>query len=161
MRFRTLLAGAVVVLTGLTFTPSLARAQSQSEILYGGVGAFKRGDYATAMRVLKPLAEQGVELAQYTLGLMHAEGLGVPQDYGAAVPWYRRSAEQGNANTQFSLGIMYGNGHGVPRDFVLAHMWANLAAAQGDKEAAKYRDFVTKHMTPAQIAVNRRGKLTP
>ena len=57
--------------------------------------AYAKGDYATALHAWQPLAEQGDARAQYNLGVMYAEGEGVPQDYKAAVQWYRRAAEQG------------------------------------------------------------------
>ncbi len=66
--------------------------------------------------------------------------------------WYRRAAGQGLVLAQNNLGIMYEKGHGVPQDYVQAHKWFNLAATQGDKEAEKYRDFVAKKMTPADIS---------
>jgi len=43
--------------------------------------AYQRGDYATAVRLWRPPAEQGNAEAQYNLGVMYAEGDGVPQDY--------------------------------------------------------------------------------
>jgi len=49
-----------------------------------GGAAFVRGDYATAMRLWRPLAEQGDALAQSNLGQMYSKGQGVPQDYAAA-----------------------------------------------------------------------------
>jgi len=57
-----------------------------------GVAATLKGDYATAMRLWRPLADQGVASAQYNLGVMYANGQGVPQDYAAAVSWYRKAA---------------------------------------------------------------------
>ena len=45
-----------------------------------GVDAYDRGDYATALREWKPLAEQGNAPAQFNLGLMYDKGLGVPQE---------------------------------------------------------------------------------
>ena len=39
-----------------------------------GVAALERGDYETAFREMKPLAEQGDADAQYNLGLMYDEG---------------------------------------------------------------------------------------
>ena len=35
--------------------------------------AFDKGDYATAMRLLRPLADQGDARAQYNLGLMYVK----------------------------------------------------------------------------------------
>ncbi len=50
-----------------------------------GVAAFKRGDHATALRLLRPLAEQGLAKAQLALGFMYAEGEGVRRDDAEAV----------------------------------------------------------------------------
>ncbi len=121
-----------------------------------GKAAYKRGDYATALREWRPLAEQGNALAQYNLGIMYVDGLGVPQDYAKALQWWRKAAEQGHAGAQFNLGVMYGKGQGVPQDYVQAHMWSNLAASSfppGERRdnAVKNRDIVAKTMTPALI----------
>ena len=35
-----------------------------------------RGDYATALRLWRPLADQGDASAQYNLGVMYAKGRG-------------------------------------------------------------------------------------
>ena len=96
-----------------------------------GAAAFKREDYATALRELRPLAEQGDPRAQNNLGAMYEEGKGVPQDKAEAVKWYRASAEQGLAYAQNNLGVMYYRGAGVPQDYAEAVKWYRAAAEQG------------------------------
>ena len=96
-----------------------------------GSNAYVSGDYATALREWKPLAEQGNAGAQYNLGLMYVKGEGVIQDYKTAVKWFTLAAEQGHAPAQFNLGLMYENGHGVPQDYKTAVKWWKLAAEQG------------------------------
>ena len=96
-----------------------------------GVSAFERGDYVAALRLWRPLAEQGRARAQYNLALMYAKGWGVPQDYAVAVEWYRRAAEQGLAEAQFNLAQMYFGGRGVPQDDAVAVEWYRKAAEQG------------------------------
>ena len=81
-----------------------------------GYTAYESGDYATALREWTPLAKQGNAFAQYSLGLMYANGDGVPQDYKTAVEWYRLAAEQGNLFAQQKMGYMYVTGKGVPQD---------------------------------------------
>ena len=93
--------------------------------------AYGRGDYATALKLMRPLADQGNAHAQYNLGRMYANGWGVPQDYAEAVKWYRLAAEQGDAPAQNSLGGMYDIGRGVPRDYAQALKWFRKAADQG------------------------------
>ena len=100
-----------------------------------GVAAHNRADYGTALRLWRPLADQGDASAQYNLGLMYAEGQGVPQDYAAAMSWYRKAAEQGNAGAQYNLGYMYNNGLGVPQDYAAAAAWYRKAADQGQARA--------------------------
>ncbi len=53
-----------------------------------GATAAKRGDFATALRLWRPLAEQGDANAQNSLGFIYSKGEGVPQDYAEAVKWW-------------------------------------------------------------------------
>jgi len=73
--------------------------------LEDGIAAAERGDYAAALRLWRPLAEEGDAQAQFNLGKMCHDGLGVAQDYKEAVKWYRLSAEQGLAPAQNSIGF--------------------------------------------------------
>ena len=56
-----------------------------------GVAATKRGDYETALREWRPLAEQGDADARFKLGFLYEFGRGVAQDYAEAVIWFRRA----------------------------------------------------------------------
>lgn len=61
-----------------------------------GLAAYESGDYATALREWRPLADQGVALAQYNLGFMYDNGRGVPQDAPTAYMWVNIAAASGN-----------------------------------------------------------------
>ena len=71
-----------------------------------GLDAYDAGDYATAMKEWRPLAEQGNANAQYNLGVMYANGNGVPQDDVEAVKWYRLAADQGDADARGNKEIV-------------------------------------------------------
>ena len=47
---------------------------------------------------------------------------------------------------------MYGNGMGVIQGNIYAYMWFNISASTGNKNAIKYRNTVTKKMTPTDIS---------
>ncbi len=49
-----------------------------------GLEAFEAGNYGIAMTEWTPIAKQGDSDAQYALGVMFFNGLGVEQDYEAA-----------------------------------------------------------------------------
>ena len=126
-----------------------------------GVADYKRGDYRTAFREMKTLAEQGNAGAQIGLGLMHNKGSDVPKNYALAVEWYRKAALQGNANAQLNFGIMNATGQGVPKIYTNAYMWRSLSAARGNKTAAKNLEIVEKRMTYAQVAQAMAAKWKP
>lgn len=92
-------------------------------------------------------AEQGNADAQYILGGMYRDGIGVRKDQAEAGRWYRRAsracrmdAESGNAAAQCVLGVMYENGLGVRRNFERAADWYGKAASQGYAEAQERLD---------------------
>ena len=83
---RIILAAAFVALLG---------SVSWSADFEKGLAAHGSGDYATALRELKPFAEKGHVGAQMVLGGMYYEGKGVTQDTTAALDWIERAASQG------------------------------------------------------------------
>jgi uncharacterized protein len=88
-----------------------------------GMDAWQRGNYATALSEWQPLAVEGDPQAQLNLGLLYANGEGVPQDYATARQWYKKAAVQGYAMAQSHLGLLYANGEGVLQDYAKARRW--------------------------------------
>jgi hypothetical protein len=87
------LAGIVVL---LVLTPSIVRAQNT---VSDGVQALVRGDYSTAVRILRPLAEdepQPDPLAQFFLAMLYASGSGVAINQMKACGLYLASARPDN-----------------------------------------------------------------
>lgn len=99
------------------------------------LGAYNKGEFATALHSLQPLAKLGDSFAQNTLGNMFWRGHGVTQDKAEAERWYRLAAEQGYAHAQINIGSMYHFGKGVPKDGIEALRWYHLAAKQGYAQA--------------------------
>jgi uncharacterized protein len=112
------------------------RAETGS--LEDGQAAYERKDFAAALQILRPLADQGGAAAQFNLGVMYDKGQGLPQNFSEAVKWYRLSADQGLSESQCSLGTMYNIGKGVSIDHAEAVKWYRLAADQGDTEAQEW-----------------------
>ena len=83
--------------------------------LIDGWVAFAKGDYSTAFKKLKPLAEQGdIQAASY-LGYIYTDGLG-GADYKEALKWNKKAAEAGHPMAQNNLGSMYLKGSGISND---------------------------------------------
>ena len=118
-----------------------------------GVDASLRGDFKTAMKEWKPLAELGGATSQFQVGWLYNEGKGVTKNYENAVKWYRLAAEQGYAYAQTALGRMYKGGYGVSQNYIYSYMWFSIAASQWDKDAEKMRDKSIEYLTTAQLKV--------
>ena len=103
-------------------------SNANEEQLNKGYDYAAEGKYLKAFDVWKPLAEQGNAWAQYSLGVMYRDGLGVPENDTLAEKWTRLSAEQGNRVAAYNLGIIYQLGYGVEIDFVEAMKWFDLAS---------------------------------
>lgn len=107
-----------------------------------GASAYMRGDYGTALKKLKPLAEQGDADAQLWTGVMYKDGQGVSQDFEEALKWLSLSAEQEDAYAQYNLGEMHAKGLGVPQNHEIAVHWFGLAAKQGMARARFHLDLL-------------------
>ena len=86
--------------------------------------------------------DQGVVLAQFSLGVMYRDGQGVFQVYKKAAQWLLKAANQGHVDAQFSLGDMYRNGQGVSQDHKEAARWYRKAADKGHLHAQSILGFV-------------------
>jgi TPR repeat protein len=122
----------VLPLTGVIVTVLLSAASSIAGPLEDADAALEAKDYQTAVRLLRPLAEQGDAKAQVALGEMYAFGEGVPESDEQAAIWFRKAADKGDASAQDHLGDMHLKGIGVPRDYAQAVIWYRKSAEQGD-----------------------------
>lgn len=114
-----------------------AAAQASAEVAASdgqwaeAAAASARGDYTSAVALIRPLAEEGHAQAQYNLGNMYRDGRGVSKDYAETVKWYGKAAEQGFPPAQYNLGLAYEKGDVAPQDSTKAVKWWRKAAEQG------------------------------
>jgi PAS domain S-box-containing protein len=94
--------------------------------------AYRKGYYAVALQLARPIAERGDSGAQSLLGLIYLNGNGAQRNESEAIKWYRRAADQGNADAQLRIGDIYFHGLGVPQDYSEARRWYRLAADHGN-----------------------------
>jgi TPR repeat protein len=134
-------------------------AMAQGDPLDQAATAEARGDYATALRLLRPLADAGDAVAQRELGQMYSSGHGVPRDDAEALGWYRKAADQGDDVAEYRIGINYElGGENIPQDHAEAARWLQKAADKGNGPAQGMlgelfemgwgvsRDFVQAHL---------------
>ena len=70
-----------------------------------GVRAFDRDDGATAAKIMRPFAEQGIADAQYIMAVLLAKGTGIPTDMKESGQWALKAAKQKHGGAFFLLGL--------------------------------------------------------
>jgi TPR repeat protein len=140
------------------------RAATDDDDFRRGLSAFNTGDYATALKIWRQLAEKGEPRSQAGIGFMYHRGMGVRADDREAAAWLLRAAEHGQAEGQLMLGILFYYGLGVPQSYVQAYAWCELAETNGNGDATLCRDAALEAMPDAdrekafRLVVELRGR---
>ena len=87
----------------------LAASAGVAMYLWGVPPSLRPGPDLDALR---SAAEQGDPYAQFNLGAMYANGVGVLKDDAEAVRWWRLAAHQGDVDAQYALGSVYAGAPG-------------------------------------------------
>nr|WP_315489390.1 tetratricopeptide repeat-containing serine protease family protein [uncultured Rhodoferax sp.] len=89
---------------------------AQNGDIAGARDAYKKREYANAVKLLQPLVEGGNADAMVLLGRMHLAGQGVVKDESAAVDLFKKGADANNAEAIFYLARQIHSGNGLPKD---------------------------------------------
>lgn len=109
------------------FVSSPVSAQSVT----AGIAAWQKSDYAGAVAIWRPLAENGDPEAAFNLGQAYRLGRGVPINLGAAQSWYERAAARGSVDAETNLGLLlFQNGNHAE-----GLEWLGKAAEKDDPRA--------------------------
>jgi TPR repeat protein len=91
--------GGLIVSALFLGTPGVALAGPWED----GMAAYNRGDYVPAIRLFRPLAEQGNPKAQSVLGKMYRKGQGVARNPAQAFMWFSLAARRGDARARAEM----------------------------------------------------------
>lgn len=111
-------------------------AQHDLAAIYTAGHSNVKQNYERAAAWFRQAAAQGVANANYNLGVLYHQGLGVKQNMDEAIKWYRNAAALEHPEAQYNLGIAYIEGIGVPYDPGAAAAFFQNAAEGGITEAA-------------------------
>ena len=78
-----------------------------------GMFALEMEDYERALYYLSFDAVQNNPKAQYNLGLMYKNGIGVKKDLNEALSWFILASENGHMLAKYALGLSYYHGKGT------------------------------------------------
>ncbi|MZH40943.1 MAG: sel1 repeat family protein [Nitrospinae bacterium] len=120
---------------GLIAEPRLAKAEKHDQNI------FNKKNMPQTLKILNYDAEKGSVGAQYSMGVIHQFGRGVPENDQEALKWYRLAAENDDENAKLLTGLMHQLGRGTPKN---------------DQEALKwYRQFTKKRLDEEKVRVSK------
>ena len=79
---------------------------SYSNELEKGMFALEMEDYERALYYLSFEAAQGNPTAQYNLGLMYKNGIGVEKDFNEALGWFILGSDNDHMLSKYALGLI-------------------------------------------------------
>jgi hypothetical protein len=99
--------------------------------------AFNQGDFATAEKLYRPLAEQGDVVAEAYLGSALLFDTNGPHGADEAIRWLTKAADGGSGEAAYALGLAHLEGlGGLRRDPITSIQWFKLAANRGGESEA-------------------------
>lgn len=101
--------------------------------LYGSPYVLK--NEMMGMNIMKELADDGFEMAQFCYGYGLFYGLGVEIDTTFGIEYLKKSARQGNIMAANLLAEVYLTGNGVQKNKILAQQYNEQARLSGIEEA--------------------------
>ena len=93
---------SLLLVSGFSQAAELSKADEKT-LIHDANTALAKKDYASAFSKYSTLAENGMPLAQYNLGVFYYNGQGVQKNERLAFEWFRKSAAQGNASAMQML----------------------------------------------------------
>ena len=129
-------------------------AQAQFDL---GVNFSNRPDHEQAAHWYLEAANQDHASAQFALGVMLADGRGVPQDETKALIWIGKAAQRGCSEAQLALGLRCRRAsfkespQGALESTLEAYKWFRLASAQGCKGSEAEFERLAIRMTQEQV----------
>ena len=121
-----------------------------------GMAGYSRADYLPAIRLFRPLAEQGNPKAQSVLGAMYRRGQGVARNPVRSFVWFSFAAARGDAKAKTgpARGIA---DHDTRRDFAGPRNGAGLRGV----ELPELRILIRPSFPARQLARLKRRQAAP
>ncbi len=134
LKFVPTLAIALFVVTTLGGQAALAGNDNYAEYKRG-LTAYQQGNYDEALAIWQPLADRGYPAAQFNIGMLYQNGVGVDRDLTTANAYFADAVDRDFAPAQLELGEAYLEGDGVDQNIDRAVSLMVKAADQGYAQA--------------------------
>lgn len=104
-------------------------------------------NYPKALYWLHRAAQKSNSDAEFNLGVVFLEGLGVIPSGSKAAYWFQRAALKNDSEAHARLGWMYLHGNGVPKSYSLARTHFQSSGLQNLPEIGEAMEWISIHET--------------
>ena len=130
-----------------------------------GLRWYQQGEYNIARKMWRPMAQRGDCDAEYAMGVLYFNGLGVRKNRDSAIVWWERAAAQAQPQALNSMGIVYAHmrvpyttldcrsGCGEEKDLIEAYKWFGLAVEYGPPREVEFAEKSLQRIT-SQMSEN-------
>lgn len=98
----------------------------------------KSGNNAKALDWYNESSKNGYSDAQYALGTMYLNGIGIQKDPAKAYSLYNDAAKGGNSEAYIAIGVLHIKGEVVEKNYDKAKSYFRKAIAEGNKKGEAY-----------------------
>lgn len=137
---RRMISGVGVFCFAVLIVAAVAHASTlyDDKLIIKAYYEHKSGDYSAEFKDFHEAAVDGSAIAQYYLGLMYGDGIGMPSNYPLAHKWLLRSAQQHFLSAEKGVSADYSYGKGVKKNNQEAFFWMKDAADRWSDARAQY-----------------------
>ena len=116
--------------------------------------AYLKKDYSRAFSLYKTEAESGDEKAQYNIGYMYSQGLGIDKDFKRALEYTELSAKQSYPPALWNMSVYYAQGEVVPINPEISYRYLEKAASLKEENAVNFKKKLEEKKKKANLIKN-------
>ncbi len=134
LKFVSALGLAIAVIAAAPVGGAVAGDENYAQYRLG-LKAYQQGNYDEALAIWQPLADSGYAAAQFNIGMLFQNGVGVDKSITTANDWFQKAVDRDFAPAQLAMGRAYMDGIGVDQNIDRALVLLTSAAEQGHAQA--------------------------
>lgn len=129
----------------LCFSFKFCIASSSCEFL------FEQQQYLSAAQKCQDEATLDSPYANFILGELYKNGLGVEKDISTAIAYYQKAAFNDDADAQIALGKY----HAKMKNYLQSHLFYTLAVDNGSLRALRYRNKIEQNLSIKELNLSK------
>jgi len=135
----------------LVFPFTLLLSVSNSSNASSCTTLFEQQNYPSALETCMADAIHNLADANFVLGQLYENGLGIEKNLKTALSYYLKAAFNNDVEAQIALGKY----HAKQKNYLQSHVFFTLAIDNGSLRAQRYRDKIEQNLSIQELNLSR------